>query len=450
MKVIFAGTPEFARVALESLLAAGFEVPLVLTQPDRPAGRGMKLQASPVKQCALEHGIAVAQPLSLRLDGKYPEDAAAAKAAIDAAQADVMVVAAYGLILPQWVLDTPRLGCLNIHASLLPRWRGAAPIHRAIEAGDAETGVTIMQMDAGLDTGDMCVIERLPIAAGDTTASLQDKLAALGGRLIVEALEMAACGGLSRTPQPADGVSYAHKIEKAESLIDWNESAEVIARRLRAFNPFPGGATSLGGTAIKLWRSELDSVQPNADAGPGQILAVDEGLDTGAMLLAESLPIGARDSTATLHDRLADLGGRLIVEALEMAACGGLPAGQPQPVEGVTYAHKIDKAEAEIDWRADAAAIERRLRAFDPFPGGVAHLGGVAIKCWRAELADAGEGLPGQVLAADPAGVTVACGRGAVRLTELQKPGGRRLAAREFLQGHPVSPGMAFDLPLAG
>ncbi|MBL5977902.1 methionyl-tRNA formyltransferase [Comamonas sp. NyZ500] len=271
MKVIFAGTPEFARVALESLLAAGFEVPLVLTQPDRPAGRGMKLQASPVKQCALEHGIAVAQPLSLRLDGKYPEDAAAAKAAIDAAQADVMVVAAYGLILPQWVLDTPRLGCLNIHASLLPRWRGAAPIHRAIEAGDAETGVTIMQMDAGLDTGDMCVIERLPIAACDTTASLQDKLAALGGRLIVEALEMAACGGLSRTPQPADGVSYAHKIEKAESLIDWSESAEVIARRLRAFNPFPGGATSLGGEAIKVWEAEAQQ----GSGAPGSVLSAD-------------------------------------------------------------------------------------------------------------------------------------------------------------------------------
>ena len=271
MKVIFAGTPEFARVALERLLAAGFEVPLVLTQPDRPAGRGMKLQASPVKQCALEHGIAVAQPMSLRLDGKYPEEAAAAKAAIDAAQADVMVVAAYGLILPQWVLDTPRLGCLNIHASLLPRWRGAAPIHRAIEAGDAETGVTIMQMDAGLDTGDMCVIERLPIAADDTTASLHDKLATLGGRLIVEALEMAACGGLNRTPQPADGVTYAHKIEKAESLIDWSESAEVIARRLRAFNPFPGGATSLGSEAIKVW----DAVAEEGTGTAGTVLSAD-------------------------------------------------------------------------------------------------------------------------------------------------------------------------------
>ena len=279
MKVIFAGTPEFARVALESLLAAGFEVPLVLTQPDRPAGRGMKLQASPVKQCALEHGIAVAQPLSLRLDGKYPEDAAAAKAAIDAAQADVMVVAAYGLILPQWVLDTPRLGCLNIHASLLPRWRGAAPIHRAIEAGDAETGVTIMQMDAGLDTGDMCVIERLPIAAHDTTASLHDKLAALGGRLIVEALEMAACGGLSRTPQPADGVTYAHKIEKAESLIDWSQSAEVIARRVRAFDPFPGASTQLGADTIKAWSCEIDSCSRPSDARCGQILLVsDDGI----------------------------------------------------------------------------------------------------------------------------------------------------------------------------
>ena len=271
MKVIFAGTPEFARVALERLLAAGFEVPLVLTQPDRPAGRGMKLQASPVKQCALEHGIAVVQPMSLRLDGKYPEEAAAAKAAIDAAQADVMVVAAYGLILPQWVLDTPRLGCLNIHASLLPRWRGAAPIHRAIEAGDAETGVTIMQMDAGLDTGDMCVIERLPIAADDTTASLHDKLATLGGRLIVEALEMAACGGLNRTPQPADGVTYAHKIEKAESLIDWSESAEVIARRLRAFNPFPGGATSLGSEAIKVW----EAVAEEGAGAAGTVLSAD-------------------------------------------------------------------------------------------------------------------------------------------------------------------------------
>ena len=273
MKVIFAGTPEFARVALERLLAAGFEVPLVLTQPDRPAGRGMKLQASPVKQCALEHGIRVEQPRSLRLDGKYPEDAAAARQALLDAGADVMVVAAYGLILPQWVLDLPPKGCLNIHASILPRWRGAAPIHRAIEAGDAETGVTIMQMDIGLDTGDMCVLEKLPITADDTTASLHDKLAALGGRLIVEALEMSACGGLPRTPQPAEGVTYAHKIEKAESWMDWSLSATALDHRLRAFNPFPGGATQLGDETIKLWAAVPEAFSGTAQ--PGQVLAAD-------------------------------------------------------------------------------------------------------------------------------------------------------------------------------
>ena len=273
MKVIFAGTPEFARVALERLLAAGFEVPLVLTQPDRPAGRGMKLQASPVKQCALEHGIRVEQPRSLRLDGKYPEDAAAARQALLDAGADVMVVAAYGLILPQWVLDLPPKGCLNIHASILPRWRGAAPIHRAIEAGDAETGVTIMQMDIGLDTGDMCVLEKLPIAADDTTATLHDKLATLGGRLIVEALEMSACGGLPRTPQPTEGVTYAHKIEKAESWMDWSLPAVVLDRRLRAFNPFPGGATLVGEETIKLWAAQPEALEHSAQ--PGEVLAAD-------------------------------------------------------------------------------------------------------------------------------------------------------------------------------
>ncbi|MDE2413198.1 MAG: methionyl-tRNA formyltransferase [Comamonadaceae bacterium] len=277
MKVIFAGTPEFARVALESLLAAGFTVPLVLTQPDRPAGRGMKLQASPVKQCALAHGIAVAQPQSLRLDGKYPEDAAAARDAIAAAQADVMVVAAYGLILPQWVLDMPRLGCLNIHASLLPRWRGAAPIHRAIEAGDPETGVTIMQMDAGLDTGDMLLIEKTAVPPTDTTATLHDRLAQLGGRLIVQALRQAAAGTLTATAQPTEGVTYAHKIAKAESLIDWRQSAAVIARRVRAFDPFPGASTQLGADPIKIWDCEIDSCQRPKDAACGQILLIDDG-----------------------------------------------------------------------------------------------------------------------------------------------------------------------------
>jgi len=284
MRLIFAGTPEFARVALERLHAAGFQIPLVLTQPDRPAGRGMKLQASPVKQFAQQQGMAVAQPRSLRLDGKYPEDAAAAREAILSAQADAMVVAAYGLILPQWVLDAMGgaapsrggrgLGCLNIHASLLPRWRGAAPIHRAIEAGDEQTGVTIMQMDAGLDTGDMLLIERLPIAPDDTTGSLHDRLAVLGGRLIVEALEIAACGGLKPVPQPAEGVSYAHKIEKAEAALDWSQPAAVLARRVRAFNPFPGAGTALAGEAVKIWSAQAESATATG-AVPGQVLAAD-------------------------------------------------------------------------------------------------------------------------------------------------------------------------------
>ena len=302
MKIVFAGTPDFARVALQRLLEAGFTVPLVLTQPDRPAGRGMKLQASPVKQCALEHGIAVAQPRSLRLDGKFPEDAAAARAALLAAQADAMVVAAYGLILPQWVLDAMGparalegeqaplgggascaagsagalgLGCLNIHASLLPRWRGAAPIHRAIEAGDTETGVTIMQMDAGLDTGDMLLIEKLPITAHDTTASLHDRLAELGGRMIVEALELAACGGLHPAKQPAEGVTYAHKIEKAESAVNWSLPAAAIGRHIRAFDPFPGASTTLGNETIKFWGYEIHSYQRSPDERCGQIVAAD-------------------------------------------------------------------------------------------------------------------------------------------------------------------------------
>ena len=280
LRVIFAGTPEFARTALEAIHAAGHTVPLVLTQPDRPAGRGMKLQPSAVKQCALDHGIPVAQPTSLRLDGKYPAEAAAARAAIDAAQADVMVVAAYGLILPQWTLDTPRLGCLNIHASLLPRWRGAAPIHRAIEAGDAETGVTIMQMDAGLDTGDMLLVESLPIHADDTTGSLHDRLAALGGRMVVQALAQAAAGGLHPTPQPAEGVTYAHKIDKAEAAVDWSLPAAVLSQRIRALNPFPGATGVLAGEVLKLWCCEIHSALRPPDVRQGTILsATADGID---------------------------------------------------------------------------------------------------------------------------------------------------------------------------
>ena len=311
LRVAFAGTPEFARVALEAIHAAGFTVPLVLTQPDRPAGRGMKLQPSPVKQFALAEGMPVAQPTSLRLDGKYPAEAGAARDALLTAAPDLLVVAAYGLILPKWVLDLPRLGCLNIHASLLPRWRGAAPIHRAIEAGDAETGITIMQMDEGLDTGDMLLIERTPI--------------------------------------------------------------------------------------------------------------------TGA------------DSTAVLHDRLAALGGLLIAEALDQAAAGTLQATR-QPAEGVTYAHKIEKAEAAIDWTLPAATIERRVRAFDPFPGANFVRGSETVKVWQAAVAE-GRGAPGEVLAASPAGLTVACGEGALRLAQLQRPGGKRVAVRDLIAAWPVQVG---------
>jgi methionyl-tRNA formyltransferase len=271
MRVGFAGTPEFAEVALARLHGAGFTMALVLTQPDRPAGRGLKLQPSPVKSFAIDHGLPLAQPRSLRLDGKYPDEASTAQQALADARLDVLVVAAYGLILPPWLLAMPRLGCINIHASLLPRWRGAAPVHRAIEAGDARTGITIMQMDAGLDTGDMLLVESVAIAPDDTTASLHERLAALGARLIVEALELAACGGLVATPQPAAGVSYARKIEKSEAAVDWTQPADVIERRIRAFDPFPGVAAELGGENLKLWRARVVPLS----GSPGQVLSSD-------------------------------------------------------------------------------------------------------------------------------------------------------------------------------
>lgn len=287
MKVVFAGTPEFARVALERIHQAGHTVPLVLTQPDRPAGRGMKLQASAVKQYALAHNMPVSQPRSLRLDGKYPEDARMARDAIAAAQSDVMVVAAYGLILPQWVLDDlaadGKFGCINIHGSLLPRWRGAAPIHRAIEAGDAQTGVTIMQMDAGLDTGDMLCHRGFPIDEVDTTATLHDRVAALGADMVVQTLAQA--GTWTPVKQPAAGITYAHKVEKNEAAIDWTQDAAAIVRKIRAFNPFPGATMQLGEEVVKVWGARVEGASaPSSSTSPGTILAVDpEGIAVAAM-----------------------------------------------------------------------------------------------------------------------------------------------------------------------
>ena len=260
MKLIFAGTPEFAAQALAAIIEAGHEVALVLTQPDRPAGRGMTLQPSPVKKLAQGHGIEVFQPLTLK--------DAEAQAKVAGVAAEVMVVAAYGLILPQLVLDMPKFGCINIHGSLLPRWRGAAPIQRALLAGDVETGVCIMQMEAGLDTGPVLLRGAFPIEASDTTASLHDRLAALGAQLVVEAL---GCLPLVAEVQPLEGVTYAHKVEKAEALIDWQRSATELDRHIRAFNPFPGAQALFKGQTIKLWQA-----MPMAGSGKiGQVLAVD-------------------------------------------------------------------------------------------------------------------------------------------------------------------------------
>jgi methionyl-tRNA formyltransferase len=264
MKIAFAGTPEFAAIALQSLIDAGAELALVLTQPDRPSGRGMRLQPSPVKEVALACGIPVDQPERLRT----PEQ----QANLAACAPDLLIVAAYGLILPQAVLDLPRLGCINIHASLLPRWRGAAPIHRAIEAGDQETGITIMQMDAGLDTGAMLMKQALPILPEDTTGSLHDKLATLGGRMIVDTLRAFDLSGLVATPQAEEGVCYAHKIDKRESFLDFRQDAVALSRKLRAFNPFPGCAATIHGSTLKLWAGE--AIEGTGQAKPGQIVGV--------------------------------------------------------------------------------------------------------------------------------------------------------------------------------
>lgn len=302
MRVCFAGTPAFAAVALRAIADAGHQVPLVLSQPDRPAGRGLALQPSPVKQLATALGIEVYQPTTLR-------DPAAQDRLRDT-DCELLVVAAYGLILPRAVLDLPRYGGINIHASLLPRWRGAAPIQRALLAGDAQTGVCIMRMEAALDTGPVLLAEAVPIAADDTAGSLQDKLAELGARLVRQTLAA----------------------------------------------PWPMPAT-------------------------------------------------------------------------------------PQAAEGVTYAAKIDKREAILDWRQPASRLERQIRAFDPVPGAFFTRQDRSIKVWRAEVVSDAGGAPGTVLAADRRGIVVACGEAALRLTELQQAGGRRLLAAQFLAGTPVRVG---------
>ena len=379
MRLVFAGTPEFARVALAHLHAAGHDIALVLTQPDRPAGRGMKLQPSAVKQFALEHQLTLAQPASLRLDGKFVHEAQAAQTLIAQAGAQAMVVVAYGLILPQWVLDTMagpgQWGCFNIHASLLPRWRGAAPIHRAIEAGDTETGVTIMQMDAGLDTGPMLLQERMAIRDMDSTATLHDALAAVGARLMVQAL--ANPDALQPRVHSEQGVCYAHKIDKAEATIDWQQSAEQIAHKVRAFDPFPGASTRLAGETLKIWGA--------------QALAHSDG----AAHAQESLATGGEPKTAD------DLKG---LAAPDIAPCTIDPAAS-------FFVHQ------HADLMASGAS---------------------------------GQAPPGLILASGPHGLVVAAGADTcLRITHLQRPGGKRLAVADYLQGHALAPGLCFDGPAA-
>ena len=296
MRAGFAGTPEFAARALAALHEAGYTIPLVLTQPDRPSGRGMTVAPSPVKRYALTHALRVEQPASLK--------GADVQSALRDVELDVLVVAAYGLILPQPVLDWPRRGCLNIHASLLPRWRGAAPIARALEAGDTVTGITIMRMDAGLDTGPMLRRESIPIAAAETAGTLHDRLASLGARLIVETLRLMERDAVGdATPQPATGVTYAAKIDRAERRIDWTASAPVLDRKVRAFSPAPGATAAWRGTAFRIVAATvLDS--DSGDPAPGSVVRVTRaGIDVACgahttLRLTAVQPAGGRAMTA--------------------------------------------------------------------------------------------------------------------------------------------------------
>ena len=291
LRMVFAGTPEFSVPALDALHTAGHTIVAVYTQPDRPAGRGRTLASGPVKKRALELGLPVEQPVSL----KSPE----AVAKLAEYSPDLMVVVAYGLILPQRVLDVPRLGCLNIHASLLPRWRGAAPIHRAILAGDTRTGITIMKMDAGLDTGPMLLVRPLDIGARETSGSLHDRLAALGAEAVVAAIDGWLADRLAPVVQPADGVTYASKILKEEALIDWTQPAEAIARQVRAFNPWPVAETRWQGQQLRIWEAEA---QGDAPAGePGQVVEAGNGrllVATGfGLLRVHRVQLAGRNAT---------------------------------------------------------------------------------------------------------------------------------------------------------
>ena len=277
MKIIFAGTPEFAAQALSALIDEGHEIVLVLTQPDRPAGRGLQLQASVVKQIALQHTIPVLQPRSLRLDGKFPDDAKAAHQLLQNTEHDIMVVAAYGLILPTSVLAIPPLGCINIHASLLPRWRGAAPIVRAIESGDEQTGICIMQMEEGLDTGPVLLRRAIPITEKDTAKTLHDQLAQLGAQCIVDVLSR----GIEKWPeqtavaQNTVDITYAEKIQKHEAQLDFTQSAEKLAYKIRAFNPFPGAHFNHQGVSIKVAFAKALTDFIEADKAPGTIISLE-------------------------------------------------------------------------------------------------------------------------------------------------------------------------------
>ncbi len=291
MKIIFAGTPEFAVPALKALIEAGHEIAMVLTQPDRPAGRGMKLRASPIKALALKHGLTVYQPDSLK--------PAEVQANIASVQSDVMIVAAYGLIIPTDVLDMPKYGCYNIHGSLLPRWRGAAPIHRAILAGDTETGVTIMEVVPKLDAGAMVSKATVPILETDTTQSLHDAISQLGANLMVEAMQtLQSTQRLSSEPQDESLVTYAHKVEKAESVIDWNSPAVAISRQVRAFNPFPVATAIFRGEICRIWFATV----LDGEAQPGEIASIDNtinvGTTSGLLVIHELQRPGAKKQSA--------------------------------------------------------------------------------------------------------------------------------------------------------